>query len=62
MNTIEQIQAYLVEEEGYDSWEEFHRRNNSEIGPNGLLRHKVTGNHCVGHGDGTYDYIKGVFS
>lgn len=46
---------------GYTSWEEFHRMNNSEIGPNGLLRHKIDGRHCVGHGDGTYDYIKGVF-
>ena len=34
--------------------------NHAEPGPNGLVRHKVDG-HCVGHGDGTYDYIKGGF-
>lgn len=30
-------------------------------GPNGLLRHQIDG-HCVGHGEGTWDYISGEFS
>jgi len=30
-------------------------------GPNNLLRCKI-GNGCIGHGDGTYDYIVGEFS
>ncbi len=46
----------------YESWDEFHSVNGSEDGPNGLLRHKIDGNHCIGHGDGTYDYLIGEFS
>ena len=30
--------------------------------PHGLLRSKVDGVHCVGHGPGTYDYFVGNFS
>jgi len=30
-------------------------------GPHGLWRHDI-GDHCVGHGEGTYDYIIGDFS
>lgn len=42
----------------------FHRRNDSERGPNGLLRHQIdpSGRHCIGHGEGTWDYITGEFS
>lgn len=39
----------------------FHELNNSERGPNNLLRHKI-GPHCAGHGEGTWDYINGEFS
>lgn len=41
---------------------EFHMQNCSEPGPNGLLRCKVDGVRCIGHGEGTYDYIIGDFS
>jgi hypothetical protein len=44
------------------SEEHFHQMNNSERGPNFLLRHRVDGRHCIGHGSGTYDYIAGQFS
>lgn len=37
-------------------------QNHAEPGPNGLLRSKVDGVHCVGHGEGTWDYIVGDFS
>lgn len=47
---------------GYSSWEEFHRRNRSVPGPNGLVRHSADGGHCVGHGSGTWDLITGYFS
>lgn len=47
---------------GYLNEDDFHRRNESERGPNNLLRHKIDGRHCVGHGDGTWDYIRGDFS
>lgn len=31
-------------------------------GPNNLLRHRIDGRHCVGHGAGTWDLIVGSFS
>jgi hypothetical protein len=46
---------------GCDSWTEFHRMNDSEFGPHGLLRHRL-GNGCIRHGEGTWDCIKGEFS
>jgi hypothetical protein len=36
-------------------------QNHAEPGPNNLLRSQV-GRGCVGHGDGTWDYITGEFS
>lgn len=47
---------------GYYSWEEFLKRNHAEEGPNNLLRSKVDDFHCVGHGEGTWDYIIGDFN
>jgi len=47
---------------GYETWEEFHKQNHSEPGPNNLVRSRVDNRHCVGHGPGTYDYITGEFS
>lgn len=47
---------------GYSSWEECYRLNHAEPGPNNLMRHKVDGTHCIGHGEGTWDYIVGEFS
>lgn len=38
------------------------KENNFEPGPNGLVRHRVDGRHCIGHGDGTWDLITGEFS
>jgi hypothetical protein len=38
------------------------QQNSASPGPNGLVRHKLDGRHCVGHGDGTYDLITGEFS
>ena len=42
--------------------ENFHIMNHSEDGPNNLCRCKIDGEHCVGHGEGTWDYIIGEFS
>lgn len=47
---------------GYKDEADFHRHNYSERGPNNLLRSRVDGHHCVGHGEGTWDYIQGEFS
>lgn len=41
---------------------DFHAKNHSQRGPNGMLRHRIDGAHCVGHGEGTWDYIIGDFS
>jgi len=46
---------------GYSSWEEFHEKNDSMDGPNGLIRAKL-GRYCLAHGDGTYDLHEGEFS
>lgn len=37
------------------------RDNHALPGPNGLVRHAL-GWHCIGHGEGTWDYIVGEFS
>ena len=34
----------------------------SRAHPHGLRRHDIDGRHCLGHGDGTWDYIAGEFS
>jgi hypothetical protein len=46
----------------YQSEQHFHDSNHSVRGPSGLLRHRVDGVHCVGHGSGTWDLIVGEFS
>lgn len=49
--------------EGKEPWsEEMYRQNYAEPGPNNLVRSKVDGRHCVGHGEGTWDLIAGNFS
>jgi len=40
----------------------FHYSNNSEEGPNGLVRSRVDGRHCTKHGAGTWDCMPGEFS
>lgn len=46
---------------GYSSWYEFHSKNGSEPGPNGMLRHRIDG-FVIAHGEGTWDYLHGYFS
>jgi hypothetical protein len=41
---------------------EFHRSNQSEDGPEGLLRHRLDGRYCTKHGAGTWDCMPGEFS
>lgn len=45
----------------YKSWRDFHEQNNSEEGPQGLLRSK-TNSRCIAHGAGTWDLFVGEFS
>lgn len=42
-----------------DKWYE---QNHAVLGINGLARHKVGEGGCIGHCDGTYDYVVGNFS
>lgn len=41
---------------------EFHAKNGSMRGPNGLARRVIRPGYCIGHGEGTWDYIVGEFS
>lgn len=47
---------------GYNSWDHFHRSNQSQPGLNGLVRCQIGAGHCVKHGEGTWDCIDGDFS
>jgi len=40
----------------------FYAENHAEPGPNGLLRHRIDGRHCIAHGSGTWDLCVGEFS
>lgn len=42
--------------------EAFLQENNAKLGPNNLLRRKIDGIHCIGHGEGTWDLVLGDFS
>jgi len=46
---------------GYRSIQNFYDLNSAEPGPCNLLRHKIS-DHCIGHGPGPYDYIRGEFA
>ena len=58
----EREQGWEKKPYGYDSWEDFFRHNSAKKGPKGLLRSRVDGRHCVGHGAGTWDLFVGEFS
>lgn len=40
----------------------FLHQNHAVMGPNNLCRSEIDGIHCIGHGDGTWDYHIGEFS
>ena len=46
---------------GYSSWSQFHARNDSQFGPNDMLRARI-GTLCVAHGNGPWDYAEREFS
>ena len=45
-----------------DHPQEYLTRNHADLGPNGLLRHRIEPRLCIAHGDGTYDLCVGEFS
>ena len=56
----------IVEDRGWEAPlpndPEFYKKNYAERGPNNLLRHDLAScEHCIGHGEGTWDYITGIF-
>jgi len=65
----EEMLAIIVDRHGggkypnpfYNSKEAFNRENHAVDGPNNLSRHRIE-RHCIGHGEGTWDYIIGDFS
>ena len=46
----------------YERSQHFYEVNHAEPGPNNLMRHKIDGRFCVGHGGGTWDLMEGKFS
>jgi hypothetical protein len=65
---IERMEQIILAREGYSSSQEknkdesWFRKNQAERGPHNLARHSMAADrHCVGHGDGTYDLITGIF-
>jgi len=61
----EEMMEIITQREGGDSevWSDrMYKQNYAEPGPKNLVRHKVDGNHCIGHGSGTWDLITGEFS
>ncbi len=53
--------AEKVDYSWYGSKKRFLDSNSAEEGLNNLVRARV-GRHCIGHGEGTYDYFVGEFS
>ena len=51
----------MIDYSWYGSKKRFLDSNSAEEGLNNLVRAKL-GSHCIGHGDGTYDYFVGEFS
>ncbi len=47
--------------EGRDLSSKWLQENYAEKGLNNLVRSKIDGVHCIGHGDGTWDLIVGIF-
>lgn len=37
------------------------KANHAALGPNGLVRSRIDGNHCIGHGPGTWDLCIGEY-
>ncbi len=59
---IENMERIITKRSFMQSFGTFdHTDDIAQPGPNGLVRFKI-GNHCVAHGDGTWDCIEGDFS
>jgi len=54
-NSSSQIGSSLIRSQFLDHYQ-------AVEGPYNLLRSRIDNTHCIGHGEGTYDYIVGEFS
>jgi hypothetical protein len=53
----------VTERSGAHPWDRYELLENHAVqGPNNLARYAIDNWHCIGHGEGTYDYIIGEFS
>lgn len=62
--SIETMLAEITDRKAEESqdWIDYKMRSGNSIkGPNGLLRHKKDDQFCIGHGEGTWDYLIGDF-
>jgi hypothetical protein len=48
--------------DGEDFRQSWLQENHAVPGPFGLARSQIDGRHCIGHGEGTWDYFPGEFS
>ena len=63
--TLEELLHHITErkwEGNKDRTPQFLKDNYAVEGPNGLLRHKIDGSHCIGHGEGTWNLLISDFS
>lgn len=61
--SIEELLGIIREREGTEAPRPgfSYEQNHAVPGPNGLVRARIDSRHCVGHGEGTWDYIIGYF-
>jgi hypothetical protein len=63
---FDEMMAIILDREGVSNSlaysDDFLEKNCAELGPKGLLRHRLHQSICVGHGAGTWDLMKGTFS
>ena len=61
--SIPEMLDVITDRSGKGTWDaEMYRQNHAEPGPNGLVRHIISEDHCIGHGEGPWDYIVSDFS
>jgi hypothetical protein len=63
--TCEEMYAVITQRSWKSASEcsaDFLESNHAQSGPNGLVRARLDGRYCIGHGEGTWDHIVGEFS
>lgn len=62
--SMEDMEKIITERRGivFDRGSFWLVQNSAVGGPNGLVRHRIDGKFCTGHGRGTWDFLTGEFS